>query len=107
MMALGTMIVGFAVVMFWLMVNCVGPLMAVMYVPAGIPVPVTGWPYAAASVVFRDREGKVVETKKGWSAVAVSKDGKRVALGGDRVELVDPSTLASGPLTSAMTATAR
>jgi WD40 repeat protein len=44
----------------------------------------------SASVVFWDDARKVVEAREGWSAVAVSSDGKRMALGGSRVELIDP-----------------
>lgn len=49
-------------------------------------------PWAGSSVVFWDRDRKLVETKKGAWSVAISKDGTRLAIGGKNVELLDPAS---------------
>lgn len=84
-------------------VRAPGAVTAIVFAPGGAGLaaihasPGEAAAYAsptAYSVVFWGPDRAVLETKKGWSSVAFSKDGKRMAIGGKRVDFLDPSSRA-------------
>jgi hypothetical protein len=72
-----------------------GAVMDVVFAPRGgtfATVHMKGLRASACSVRFWDAKRKLVETRSGFRSVAISRDGKLLALGGAHVEILDPPT---------------
>jgi WD40 repeat protein len=66
----------------------------VVFAPQGGGFSTVQGSFTASSVSFWGPDGRLLETRDGASSVAVSRDGKRLALGGKRVDFLDPASRA-------------
>ena len=69
-----------------------GAVAEIAFAPDGETLVTVHVSKSGRSVVFWDKARKVLETKEGWSSVGISKDGKTMALGGTRIEFIDPAS---------------
>lgn len=70
-----------------------GPITGLMFSPDGkMLVTIHQGATANSTVMLWDTKGWVAQIEAGFSSAAFSKDGKLLALGGNNIELVDPST---------------
>lgn len=69
-----------------------GAVTEIVFAPDGSAIATVHRSREGSAVVFWDSERRIAETKDGRSSVGISKDGKTLAIGGARVEFLDPTT---------------
>jgi WD40 repeat protein len=73
-------------------VRAPGAVTEIAFAPDGSTMATVHQTETGSSVLFWDKARQLVETKAGWSSVGISKDGKTMAIGGTRVEFIDPAS---------------